>query len=196
MDHRNGNKKIKLHFDGKRLNATENGRYAGGWDGVAGMPGMQEPKYQRRTNEGPIPEGVYDVDQLQYAPQDFWERLASRMGGGKWRGLEETWGNSRAFLENKSLTDPATAHRDGFTIHGGDSPGSNGCIDLTSGMDSFADFYRNTGQSAQLNVSYPEYDPDKPGDGKATSETGGRWEPDGASSRRSFSLRDALRFWE
>lgn len=30
LDHRNGNKKIKLHFDGKRLNATENGRYAGG----------------------------------------------------------------------------------------------------------------------------------------------------------------------
>ncbi|HEV7321581.1 MAG TPA: hypothetical protein VGO04_23510 [Ensifer sp.] len=63
-------------------------------------------------------------------------------------------------------------------------------------MDGFADFYRKTGQSAELNVSYPEYDPNKPKDARAASDTGGRWEPDGAGNRRSFSLRDALRFWE
>ncbi|WP_065792104.1 MULTISPECIES: DUF2778 domain-containing protein [unclassified Ensifer] len=196
MDQSNSGKKIKLHFDGKRLNATENGRYAGGWDGVAGRPGKQGPENQKRTNVGPIPEGVYDVEQLQYPPQDSWERFESWMGEGEWPGLEKTWDNSRAFLKKKSIADPATAHRNGFSIHGGKDPGSNGCIDLTSGMDGFADFYRNTGQSAELNVSYPEYDPDKQEDGKAASETGGRWEPDGASSRRSFSLRDALRFWE
>jgi hypothetical protein len=115
LDQRNSGKKIKLHFDGKRLNATENGRYAGGWDGVAGMPGKQGPENQREPNEGPIPEGVYDVDQLQYPPPAWsWERLKSQMGGGKWRGLERSWGNARAFLDAKSVVDPATAHRNGF----------------------------------------------------------------------------------
>lgn len=197
MNQRNNGKRIKLHFDGERLNATENGRYAGGWDGVSGMSGLQGPENQQRTDEGPIPEGVYDVDQLQYPPPAWsWERLEGRLGEGTWKGLERAWGNSRAFLNAKSVTDPRTAHRSGFSIHGGTNPGSAGCIDLTSGMDGFANFYRNTGQSAELNVSYPEYDPDRPKNAPREREVEDRWEPDGARGRRSFSLRDALRIFE
>ena len=175
------------------MNATENGRYAGGWDGVSGRPGLQEPRHQTEADNGPIPEGAYDVDQLQYPPSGSWERMKGRVGRGTWPGLEDAWGNSRAFLKARSIADPRAAHRSGFSIHGGNDPGSAGCIDLTDGMDSFADFHRNTGQSAELNVSYPEYDPGKTGD---ASEAGGRWVPDGARNRRSLSLRDALRIFE
>ncbi|KSV89771.1 hypothetical protein N184_27140 [Sinorhizobium sp. GL28] len=63
-------------------------------------------------------------------------------------------------------------------------------------MDGFANFYRNTGQSAELNVSYPEYDPDRPKNVPRAREVEDRWEPDGARDRRSFSLRDALRIFE
>ncbi|WP_457585824.1 hypothetical protein [Ensifer canadensis] len=196
MDQRNNGKRIKLHFDGKRLNATENGRYAGGWDGVSGKPGSQVPQFQKFSDTGPIPECVYDAEQLQYPPADSWERMKGRVGRGTWPGLEAAWGNSRAFLKARSIADPQAAHRSGFSIHGGEDPGSAGCIDLTDGMDRFADFYRNTGRSAELNASYPGYDPGKPGDAGAASETGGRWEPDGARNRRSFLLRDALRIFE
>ncbi|KSV89767.1 DUF2778 domain-containing protein [Sinorhizobium sp. GL28] len=205
MDQRDNGKRIKLHFDGKRLNATENGRYTGGWDGVSGRPGSQVPEFQKWTDRGPIPEGVYDVEQLQYPPPEgSWERLKGKFRYGTWGGLEDTWGNARAFLNTKSTTHPEAAHRSGFSIHGGAVPGSAGCIDLTNGMDSFADFYRNTGQSAELNVSYPEYDPadftiealERKYAPAATPEVDNRWEPDGARNRRSFSLRDALRIFE
>lgn len=160
---------------------------------MSGRPGLQEPRHQTEADNGPIPEGAYDVDQLQYPPSGSWERMKGRVGRGTWPGLEDAWGNSRAFLKARSIADPRAAHRSGFSIHGGNDPGSAGCIDLTDGMDSFADFHRNTGQSAELNVSYPEYDPGKTGD---ASEAGGRWVPDGARNRRSLSLRDALRIFE
>jgi len=47
-----------------------------------------------------------------------------------------------------------------------------------------------------LNVSYPEYDPDRPKNVPRAREVEDRWEPDGARDRRSFSLRDALRIFE
>ena len=206
MDQRNNRKRIKLHFDGKRLNATENGRYAGGWEGVSGRRGYQTPEWQHAYDTGPIPEGVYDVDPLQYPPPPgSWQRLKGRLGWGTWKGLENSWGNARAFLDAKSVTRPAAAHRSGFSIHGGAAPGSAGCIDLTDDMDSFADFYRRTGQSAELNVSYPEYDPDRFTPEALEqkyapvnqTEVENRWEPDSSSrSRRGFSLRDALRIFE
>ena len=34
-----------------------------------------------------------------------WERLKGRLGEGTWKGLERSWGNSRAFLNAKSVTD-------------------------------------------------------------------------------------------
>ncbi|OCP23163.1 MULTISPECIES: L,D-transpeptidase family protein [unclassified Ensifer] len=205
MNQGNNGKRIKLHFDGKRLNATENGRYAGGWDGVSGEKGLQEPQWQEIIDRGPIPEGVYDVDQLQYPPPaGSWERFKGRINRGTWKGLENAWGNSRAFLNATSTTHPKAAHRSGFSIHGGTDPGSAGCIDLTNGMDRFADFYRKTGQSAELNVSYPEYDSDdftfealeRKYAPAAAPEADNRWDPDGARNRRSFSLRDALRIFE
>ncbi|MDK1386819.1 hypothetical protein QN224_15520 [Sinorhizobium sp. 8-89] len=216
MDKSNIKKRIKLHFDGERLTATENGRHAGSWAGVSGKEGLQKPNLQHLGNEGPIPESVYSVGQLQYPPEKgTWDRLWGRMHHGTWPGLEAAWGNSRAWLKHKSGENPVFHYRgkDGFSIHGGAEAGSAGCIDLTDQMDSFADFYRKTGQSADLIVSYPNYDPasdpaiqsilrkqsrEQP-EMRSPSEEN-RWEPDPASeTRRPFgglSLRDALRIFE
>ncbi|WVT75239.1 hypothetical protein QM996_09215 [Sinorhizobium chiapasense] len=225
MDQRNSGKKIKLHFDGKRLNATENGRYSGGWDGVSGAEYYQRPSDQHLPDRGPIPESVYSVGELQYPPRGGWDRFWGHLNRGKWPKLERAWGNSRAFLQHKAGDNPAFDHRGGndFSIHGGSVPGSAGCVDLTDQMDRFADFYKKTGESADLIVSYPEYQndiyPDPASDGGASpgSQSGirrpgqdgprsgrrqqdGRWNPDPTSqNRRPFggiSLRDALRFLE
>ena len=51
-----------------------------------------------------------------------------------------------------SLTD--TFGRGGFSIHGGDVPGSAGCIDLTSGMPGFAEWFKNNGKDLIIKVEY------------------------------------------
>ncbi|WP_341857908.1 hypothetical protein [Sinorhizobium medicae] len=67
-----------LHFDGERMNATENGRYSGGWKAVSGEKNSQSPNqkhapYQQHVKgEGPIPEGVFSVEELQYPPEGEW----------------------------------------------------------------------------------------------------------------------------
>ncbi|KOF13573.1 hypothetical protein AC244_30500 [Ensifer adhaerens] len=208
MDQRNNGNRIKLHFDGKRLNATENGRYAGGWDGVSGRPGHQTPEWQGDAGEGPIPQGTYDVGPLQHIglrDEALGMLKAVGVSKGGWPGGRYAWGRSRTWLDPKADIDPSGAHRSGFSIHGGSAPGSAGCIDLTGQMDNFADFYKKTGQSADLNVSYPEYDPETSASEaperkhKPAPEPEGeyRWEP-GISSpnRRGLSLRDALRIFE
>lgn len=136
---------------------------------------------------------------------------------GKWPKLESAWGNSRTFLQHKAGDNPAFNHRgkNDFSIHGGSVPGSAGCVDLTDQMDAFADFYKKTGEAADLIVSYPEYQndiyPDPALNGGASPDVrardqhdqegqNDRWDPDPASQNRwpfgGISLRDALRFLE
>ena len=44
--------------------------------------------------------------------------------------------------------------RYGFSVHGGDEPGSAGCIDLTDGMPGFAEWYKKNGKDAVIVVKY------------------------------------------
>lgn len=53
-------------------------------------------------------------------------------------------GQFRFWLRPKA--DTQTFGRGNFAIHGGMSPGSAGCIDLTSEMDDFADLMQALGQ--------------------------------------------------
>lgn len=50
------------------------------------------------------------------------------------------WGRYRFWLKPDVGTQ--TFGRDNFSIHGESTPGSAGCIDLTSEMDDFADLMR------------------------------------------------------
>ena len=69
------------------------------------------------------------------------------------------WGRYRISIHPFTTTE--TFGRGGFFIHGGATPGSAGCIDLTNHMDRFvADLRREVGTSTQtcqihLEVLYP-----------------------------------------
>ena len=47
-----------------------------------------------------------------------------------------------------------TPHGVFFIPDGGDVPGSAGCIDLTSGMPGFAEWFKNNGKDLIIKVEY------------------------------------------
>ena len=79
---------------------------------------------QKLANEGPIPSGGYWIrpDELW---TNRWYHLASRTA----------WGNYRITIHPFVATE--SYGRGGFFIHGGSTPESAGCIDLTGDMDRF-----------------------------------------------------------
>jgi hypothetical protein len=79
---------------------------------------------QRQSNIGPIPEGTYWIN-----PSELWENAWYKVGS------TSAWGNYRITIHPFTTTE--TYGRGGFFIHGGDTPGSIGCIDLATRMDQF-----------------------------------------------------------
>ncbi len=136
-------------FDGQKLTVYDGDNTILFWNAVSGKDGFQTPEYQDQKNKGPIPKGTYVARQneLQYrSDYNVIKRYTS------WPGGESSWGNSRVWLEPSKETN--TFGRDGFSIHGGATPGSAGCIDLTSGMDGFTDWFKNNGHDLIINVEY------------------------------------------
>lgn len=144
-----------LGFDGK-LTLQENGEPIMSWPAVSGRPGTQGPECQSYPDNGPLPQGSYraKISELQhYEDIDTWDRIKSNLGGGPWRGGTRSWGNYRVWL----APDPhaQTFGRDNFSIHGGSTPESAGCIDLTGEMDDFADLMQALGQDeVDVQVEY------------------------------------------
>jgi hypothetical protein len=62
------------------------------------------------------------------------------------------WGHHRVWLHPKDGT--TTFGRGGFSIHGGDDPGSAGCIDLTTNMPYFVQKFLAFGKTLDLEVKY------------------------------------------
>jgi hypothetical protein len=145
-----------LAFDGAKLTLQENGEPVMSWPAVSGRPGTQGPEHQSYRDHGPLPQGDYraTVSELQrYEDNDTWDRIKNNLGGGPWRGGKSSWGNYRLWLAPDANTQ--TFGRDGFSIHGGSTPGSAGCIDLTSEMDDFADMMQALGQDeVSVRVDY------------------------------------------
>jgi Protein of unknown function (DUF2778) len=118
---------IALYFNGRALGMGGNGASLG-YPAVSGKPLANgsfdySAARQRLGNTGPIPAGNYWIN-----PSELWERpWFSRQTAG--------WGNYRITLRIYPGT--VTHGRGGFFIHGGSTPGSAGCIDLTSRMDQF-----------------------------------------------------------
>jgi hypothetical protein len=99
---------------------------------------------------------MYIVPQERYQerPDDWWEGMKNTFGRGAWPGGSRSWGNQRIWLEPESGTN--IYGRTGLSIHGGDIPGSRGCIDLVHYMESFAKNFRKYGKSMRLEVRYPK----------------------------------------
>ena len=89
---------------------------------------------------GPLPEGDYSINPSAiqwWTDQSFTTRTAAFVKKGTWPGGLFAWGVARTWIspQEVNVTNPATGEsvlRNNFSIHGGTSPGSAGCIDLTT----------------------------------------------------------------
>lgn len=146
-----------LRFNGRELVLRENGKPILDWPAVSGRPGKQAPEFQSERDQGPLPQGDYrfSVSGVQrYEDLSDWQRLKGKVGGGQWPGGQDSWGRYRFWLTPAPGTE--TFKRDNFSIHGGSSPGSAGCIDLTDQMDAFTDLMTALGQDEiDVKVEYP-----------------------------------------
>jgi len=126
---------VALTFNGLAL--TMAGSSSGSWPAVSGRPDDTgtfdySAARQHQRDIGPIPAGVYWIDPSQMV--DLQSRWFYSLR------YEQPWGTHRITIHPFDST--PTFGRGGFFIHGGGTPGSAGCIDLTSHM---ADFARRLG---------------------------------------------------
>lgn len=144
-----------LGFDGTKLMLRENGEPIMSWPAVSGREGTQGPEHQSFRDHGPLPQGTYrvNVSEMQrYEDLSDFDKLIAPVGG-PWSGDTAAWGKRRLWLKPSASTN--TFGRDNFSIHGGWTPGSAGCIDLTSEMDDFADLMQALGQDeVDVQVDY------------------------------------------
>ena len=125
------------------------------WKATSGRNGYQDKSFQNIPNKGPIPEGEYIVDNsLTQKISDIStiDRVKGIFGRGSWPGLEKSWGEYRTWISPIGNTN--TYGRNNFSIHGGLSPGSAGCIDLTSDNNSFHKWLLSRSSPIKLVVNY------------------------------------------
>lgn len=71
-----------------------------------------------------------------------------------WSGNPISWGTSRVWLQPDANTN--TYGRSGFTIHGGLTKGSAGCIDIPWQTGKLNDYLDNCQDSVPVYVKYPK----------------------------------------
>jgi len=146
-----------LHFNNFELCWMENKQKVECWTARSGKEGYQSPAYQSKKDKGPIPEGEWYVRQDRYQRKppigaNWIEDLKNTLGGGLWPGGENAWGKNRIWLIPKRVK--ITYGRSGFSIHGGETMGSAGCIDLSSSMPLFILKFLSYGSNLVLKVKY------------------------------------------
>ena len=152
-------RQASLLFDGETLFWQEAGQERK-WTAYSGREGYWSPKFQNLRDKGPIPEGSYLLKQSEFYTwegTDSFSRLICFTGWldwklGKWPSCRTAWGTQRIALIPQKHTNIHGRH--GFTIHGGKSPGSAGCVDLTNNMGSFAESFQHYGKDMLLEVRY------------------------------------------
>lgn len=138
-----------LLFNGKYLILkTINGKIKKQWPAVSGFPGTTQSD-QNQADKGPLPEGIYTahfdqtLDFQQH--QGLWDAI-------KWLIKSPAWGWIATPLTPSPKTN--TFGRGNFYIHGGNSPGSKGCIDLTDQNENFHVIVRLYKRNLKLVVKY------------------------------------------
>ncbi|MDP1840754.1 MAG: L,D-transpeptidase [Reyranella sp.] len=148
--------KFYLKFDGRYLKLYDGEEVIGEWPAVSGKENFGSGKDQKKVNYGPIPEGTYDIKQSRYQTISAWNRVLGWVGSGEWAGSVRGWGTERVWADPTKETEASglTFGRKDMAIHGGSSPGSAGCIDLTDKMTDFAKEFRKMGVDLKLYVDY------------------------------------------
>ena len=125
----------QLTFNGSSLTLSSGGKTVFSAPAVSGRP-LEDGSFdysvsrQKIGSTGPIPEGNYTIDAQGtqwWTNQSFIQRTAAIFKKGTWPGGPISWGGARTWISSSGAT---TYGRSGFTIHGGMTPGSAGCIDL------------------------------------------------------------------
>jgi hypothetical protein len=130
-------------------------------------------EFMKIKDQGPLPEGNYTVSQVQKRTNGNATQLIQSktqkelydlmMSGNKhdWNSGAApdliSWGDYRLPITKAGETE--TFGRSNFYIHGGGIPGSIGCIDLTTGMNDFAQYFldwksKNNNKKMDLIVKY------------------------------------------
>lgn len=144
-----------LLFNGTQLTWIEKDNKVISWSAVSGREGYQSSNNQKLENKGPLPEGKWLVKQSEYQKmpsRDWITKIAAELGRTTWPGGESSWGRNRIWIH--PVAGISVFDRSGFSIHGGDSPGSAGCIDLTSHMPNFIKKYLGHTKDMILEVNY------------------------------------------
>lgn len=125
-----------------------NGRIKKKWIATSGNP-KASAEDQDKKDFGPLPEGEYVArftETLDYKDNTgLWDRI-------KWLWKSPAWGFVATSLEPSP--DNEMYNRGNFYIHGGDKPGSKGCIDLTDQNQNFHTFLRLYKRDVKLVVKY------------------------------------------
>ena len=151
-----------LNFDGQNLGLYNNGEQVNNLDAQSGHQDFQSAQYQNIANKGPIPEGTYYANQNQrqnLTLNDVGLKIGEKLGldlkhKSNWSGNPIAWGTKRVWLEPDTNTN--TYGRSGFSIHGGLSKGSAGCIDIPWQTGKLSNYLDDCQDSVPLQVKYPE----------------------------------------
>jgi len=110
---------------------------------------MNNPAFQQVANIGTIPQGNYTFTMDGIQTISTRNIMLGAIGRGEWRGGTDSWGDTRVWLTPSPYTE--TYGRGGFTIHGGSTPGSRGCLDLVGNNNAFFNALQNvTGGQNQV----------------------------------------------
>ncbi|MCV6599294.1 MAG: DUF2778 domain-containing protein [Alphaproteobacteria bacterium] len=143
------NIEVYLTFDGTALALMENKTVVDACYAMSGKEDYQGEEFTGVKNKGPLPAGTYTISPSNVQRRkdySFIKRYTS------WPGGEDSWGNERIWLTPDKEND--MKGRDGFSIHGGTSFGSSGCIDLAGSMSEFLDVFEEYDTELELRVRY------------------------------------------
>lgn len=138
----------------------QNGQLQNNLNGQSGDDYHQSSVHQNVANHVPIPEETYLADQNQRQNIGL---LDAVLGGitkvfnlpyGTWKGSIPAWGTKKVWLRPDANTN--TYGRSGFSIHGGLSKGSAGCIDIPWQTGKLSNYLDNCQDSVPVYVKYPE----------------------------------------
>ena len=148
--------------DGTRL---QKGQLQNKLSGQSGGDDYQSRVHQNVPDKGPIPEGTYYADQDQRQNITALDAvvgtgigIANKLGAnihrGAWNGGPVSWGTKRVWLRPDANTN--TYGRSGFSIHGGLTKGSAGCIDIPWQTGKLSNYLDDCQDSVPVYIKYPK----------------------------------------
>jgi len=205
-----------LTFDGcKVTHLADSGKAISSWNAVSGLPGTSVED-QGEKGKGPLPEGTYTINpsEVQYRLDEVPIIVPNPSNAASsitvwvyshplWAHSERervAWGDYRTNLHPDPGTDLRGRDPDKFFIHGGDVPGSRGCIDL-AGVDhfylmnnAFHNFLSSYGKPIKLVVKYT-CNPWKNAANRSSGGGGGGGGFGGGSGYASWWYYNMWSFW-